>query len=224
VTGGGFRGFPPEAITFYEGLEADNSKGYWTAHKDVYEAAVKGPMEQLVASVDERFRPLRIFRPYRDVRFAKDKAPYKTNIGASGEREGGAGYYVALSAEGLMAAAGYYHMANDQLDRFREAVDDESTGSEIAGLVAGLVAGGHVVGAHGELKTAPRGYARDHPRIDLLRRKGLMIWRSWPPAKWLSTAKAKDRVEEVWRAADPLNDWLDAHVGPSELAPEDGDF
>ena len=68
-----FRGFPPEALTFYEGLEADNSKTYWTAQKDVYERAVKEPMEALCAELDDDgFGPMRIFRPYRDVRFSKD--------------------------------------------------------------------------------------------------------------------------------------------------------
>ena len=77
------------------------------------------------------------------------------------------------------------------------------------------------VGAHDTLKTAPRGFTQDHPRIDLLRHKGLTVWRGWPPAAWLHTARAKDRVEGVWRTADALSAWLDQHVGPSELPPED---
>ena len=216
-----FRGFPPAAIAFFEGLEADNSKAWWTEHKAEYEEAVRGPMEELIGSVDERYRPMRIFRPYRDTRFSKDKTPYKTNIAAAGEAEGGTTHYVSLSSEGLFAGSGYYHMANDQLTRFREAVDDDTTGAECAALVAAAVAAGNVVGAHDELKSAPRGYAKDHPRIDLLRRKGLTVWRGWPVAAWLHTAKAKDRVEGLWRDAGPISAWLDAHVGPSELPPDD---
>src|SRR3954464_11771647 len=119
-----FRGFPPEARSFYEGLEADNSKSYWTAHKDVYERAVKGPFEALCVDVDEAFRPLRLFRPYRDVRFSKDKAPYKT-AAAAGEADDGSVYYVQLSSSGLFVGSGQYHMAADQLERFRAAVDDD---------------------------------------------------------------------------------------------------
>ena len=89
-------------------------------------------------------------------------------------------YYVSLSTEGLFAGSGYYHMATDQLARFREAVDDDATGAERATLVAAAVAAGNDVGADDALKTAPRGYAKDHPRIDLLRRKGLTVWRGWP--------------------------------------------
>ena len=103
----GFRGFPPEALTFYEGLEADNSKAYWTANKRIYEDCVRAPMEMLCESLQAEFGPMRIFRPYRDVRFSKDKSPYKTAIAAAGEGEGGTGYYVMLSATGLYAGAGY---------------------------------------------------------------------------------------------------------------------
>jgi uncharacterized protein (TIGR02453 family) len=218
-----FRGFPPEAISFYEGLEADNSKGYWTAHKDDYEQAVKGPMEALCAEVDDAFRPLRMFRPYRDVRFSKDKTPYKTAAAAAGESEAGSVYYVQLSSGGLFAGSGQYHMAADQLERFRAAVDDERAGTEIEAIVATLVKAGYDVAARDELKTAPRGYAKDHPRIALLRRKGLVAARSWPIAPWLHTAKAKARIEQAWRGCDALNGWLGAHVGPSEMPPPDRD-
>ena len=78
-----FRGWPAEAITFYEGLEADNSKTYWTANKDVYESAVVAPFRALSDEVAEMFGLLRLFRPYRDVRFSKDKSPYKTGQGAA---------------------------------------------------------------------------------------------------------------------------------------------
>ena len=71
------------------------------------------------------------------------------------------------------------------------------------------------------LKTTPRGYPKDHPRAELLRYKGLITWRQWPVASWLGTRKAKDRVVEFLRASKPVNDWLDANVGESEL-PDDG--
>ena len=128
----------------------------------------------MAALCDElaEYGPFHLFRPYNDLRFAKNRPPYKTAQGASCETDGGSGYYVHLSAEGLMTAAGCYVMAKDQLQRFREAVDDDTTGTEIAALVAELGRRGFDVGAHDELKTAPRGYAKDHPRVDLLRRSG----------------------------------------------------
>jgi len=216
-----FRGFPADALAFYAGLEADNSKTYWSAHKAIYEQSVKAPMLALSESVAQEFQPLRLFRPHRDVRFSTDKSPYKTHAGLVGEREGGALYYVQLSAKGMMAGSGYYAMAKDQLARFRDAVDDERSGAALATMVAALRKGGCVIGAVDELKTAPRGYAKDHPRIEILKRKGLFVGREWPVASWLHSPKALAKLESAWREAAPVNDWLDAHVGPSELAPDE---
>src|SRR5829696_50162 len=151
-----FRGWPPEALTFYEGLEVDNSKAYWTAHKAVYEEAVRGPMEALADEVADEVGPLHLFRPYRDVRFSKDKSPYKTAIGAAGELEGGSVVYVQLSATGLFAASGHYQPARDQLERFRAAVADDRSGPELEACVASLRADGYEVGGEA-LKVAPRG-------------------------------------------------------------------
>jgi uncharacterized protein (TIGR02453 family) len=214
-----FSGWPAEALEFYEGLEADNSKAYWTANKAVYEVAVRQPMDALSATVADEFGELAIFRPYRDVRFAKDKTPYKTAIGAMTEGEGGEIYYVEFSSAGLMAAAGYYHMASDQLERHRAAIDEDESGAELVGIVAALETAGYTLGAYDELRTAPRGYKRDHPRIRLLRLKGLIASRRFPPAAWLATPRALDRVVETWRGCAALNRWLGHHVGPSTLPP-----
>src|SRR5688572_10134866 len=104
-----FSGWPEEAVEFYEGLEADNSKTYWQQHKHVYDGCVRAPMEELLAELAPRFGDGKIFRPYRDVRFSADKSPYKTAIGAT--LTGGG--YIQLSADGLSAGAGMYHMAPD---------------------------------------------------------------------------------------------------------------
>ena len=216
-----FQGFPAEALAFYEGLEADNSKAYWTAHRATYDRCVKGAMEDLVEAVSEEYRPLRLFRPNRDIRFSKDKSPYKTQCPAAGESEGGAVYYVALSAAGLFAGSGYYHLAPDQLGRFREAVDDDTTGADLVARLAAVSAQRYDLASHEELKTMPRGYAKDHPRAALLRRKGLVVCRGPERGKWLQSRTAVDRVEEVWRAAGPVNEWLNAYVGPSRLPPRE---
>ena len=218
-----FRGFSPEAVAFFAGLEADNSKRYWQANKGTYETLVKGAMLDLIVEVPDEWKPLHIFRPYRDVRFSADKTPYKTAIGAVGEREGGAICYVQLSATGLLAAAGYYAMASDQLERYRHGVDDDHRGAELVSIVAKLQKAKLEIGGIDSLKTAPRGYPRDHPRVELLRRKGLVAARTFPLAAWLHTRAVLGKVVAVWDGAEPLNAWLDAHVGPSLLAPEDLD-
>ncbi|HEU4426608.1 MAG TPA: DUF2461 domain-containing protein [Pilimelia sp.] len=206
-----FSGWPPEAAEFFRGLEADNTKAYWTAHRAVFDASVHGPMAELLDELSGEFGQGRIFRPYRDVRFSKDKSPYKTTIYAT--LEGGG--YVRFSADGLTAARGYYGMAPDQLDRYRRAVDDDGRGVELGDIVDRLTAKHIEVGGVESLKSAPKGYPKDHPRIDLLRYKGLIAWQDWPAAGWLATPAAKRRVVEFLHAAEPLQVWLDENVGLS---------
>ena len=210
-----FKGWKPQAIEFYEGLEADNSKTYWQAHKGEYDELVLRPMEALLDELAPEFGEGSIFRPYRDVRFSADKSPYKTNIAAG---IGGVGY-LQFSADGLMAGSGYWMMAADQLERYRAAVAGDRTGAALDKITAAARKAGLQVTAHESLKSAPRGYPKDHPRIELLRLKGLITWREWPPAAWLGTAKAKDRVVEFLRASAPLRKWLDDQVGESTLPP-----
>jgi uncharacterized protein (TIGR02453 family) len=217
----GCSGFPAEAVTFFEGLAADNSRTYWQTNKPVYDRAVRAPMDALLADLDE-FGPFHVFRPNRDVRFAKDRTPYKDAIAAYGESEGGSGHYVQFSASGMVAGTGYYHMVADQLARFRSAVDDEARGSEIERIVADLERAGLRASAMDELKTAPRGISKDHPRIALLRRKGLVVSRNWVPAAWMRTHAVVTRVGDAWLQAAPMAAWLDANVCPSTLPPEDG--
>ncbi len=206
-----FRGWPPAAVEFFEGLEADNSRSYWHAHKTIYDEMVRGPMEALLTDLEPEFGAGRVFRPNRDTRFSADKSPYKTAIAATLARSG----YVHFSADGLGVGSGMYMMAPDQLDRYRRAVADDRTGAALVKVVAGIEKAGVTVTGHEQLKTAPKGYPKDHPRIDLLRNKGLIAWSDWPVGAWLSTAKAKDRVLATLRAAKPLVAWLDKHVGPS---------
>lgn len=211
-----FSGWPEEALDFYEGLESDNSKAYWTAHKDVYERFVLGPMTDLLDELASEFGEPRLFRPYRDVRFSKDKSPYKTNIGATV----GDGY-IQLSASGLAAGSGYYQMAPDQLDRYRRAVATDLPGEELERLTARIVAAGIEVEGREVLKTAPRGFTADHPRIELLRYKGIIAWKQWPVEPWLGTPQARQHVAGFLKAATPLADWLAKHVGPSQLESAD---
>lgn len=208
-----FRGWPAEAVEFFEDLEEDNTKSFWQAHIEVYEGSVKAPMEELLAELEPEFGPGKLFRPYRDVRFSKDKSPYKTNIAA---RVGPSGY-VMLSAEGLGVGSGMHMMAPDQLERYRAAVAADRTGRALEAIVTAVKEKGFACGSVDPLKTAPKGYPKDHPRLELLRGKGITVWKMWPPAKWLGTSKAKERVVDVLHASGPLCDWLGKHVGPSEI-------
>jgi uncharacterized protein (TIGR02453 family) len=205
-----FRGWPVEAVEFFEGLEADNSKTYWQRNKEIYDSMVRAPMEELLEELAPEFGEGRIFRPYRDIRFSADKSPYKTNIAAS-LRDG----YVQLTADGLGVGSGMWEMAPDQLQRYREAVSGARSGGALVNLVGKARRAGLEVTGHEVLKTAPKGYPKDHPRIELLRYKGLIAWKEWPAGAWLGNRKAKDRVVEFLRASKPLNQWLRTNVGPS---------
>lgn len=208
-----FSGWPVEAIEFFEGLEADNSRTYWTANKDVYERCVRAPMTELLEELAPEFGSGKLFRPYRDVRFSRDKSPYKTSVAAS--LSGGG--YVHLTAEEFGAGLGMYMMAPDQLARFREAVAADRTGSELERLIASVERAGISVSSHDALKTAPKGYPKDHPRIDLLRMKGLICWQQWEIGAWLGTTEAKARVVTFLRRAAPVHEWLVANVGESTM-------
>jgi uncharacterized protein (TIGR02453 family) len=203
-----FSGWPEEALDFYDGLAADNTKTFWAANKAVYTDKVLAPMTELTEELAAEFGEPKIFRPYRDIRFSKDKTPYKTHIGAV---VGGA-CYVQLSAEGLGAGAGMWEMNPEQLARYRAAVAGDLFGPEIERIAAGLERDGITVHGHGVLKSAPRGYPADHPRITLLRYKGLTAWQEWPAGAWLESAQAKDRVIAFFRTTMPLRTWLADHV------------
>jgi uncharacterized protein (TIGR02453 family) len=205
-----FSGWPEEALDFYEGLEADNSKTYWTSQKAVYDQKVLGPMNELLGELGPEFGEGKVFRPYRDVRFSKDKSPYKTAIGA----HAGDGY-IQLSAGGLAAGSGMYVMAPDQVERYRAAVATDSSGGELEQIIAVLQKQDIDVNGRDSLKTAPRGYPSDHPRAELLRHKGLVAWKEWPVEPWLATPAAKNEVAEFLIATRPLGRWLTVHVGPT---------
>ena len=218
-----FRGWPQDALDFYSGLEADNSKTYWLAHKPTYDECVKAPFLALSDEIEREFGPLHVFRPNRDIRFAKDKSPYKTAAAAVTESEGGAAYYVQISSEGLYVGSGYYHLAPDQLERYRAAVADSKSGPKLAAAVAGLRKNRYEVASRESLQRAPRGFAPDHPRVELLRMKGMHVGRTFGAPAWVHTSRALDRIVTAWRDAASANRWLDKYVGPSTIAPPEPD-
>jgi uncharacterized protein (TIGR02453 family) len=204
--------FPDEAFDFYEGLIADNSKTYWLAHKEIYERSVKQPMAELLDQLAPKFDTdeVTVFRPYRDVRFSKDKTPYKTSQGGLLEVEPSMGYYVEVNAEGVRVAGGFWSRDRAQTARFRDAVDSDLTGPELVSLTAKLEKAGFAVGGH-QVRTRPRGVAADHPRLELMRREFVTAGRGFAPEE--VTVEA---VEKAWRKLTPLVDWA-RHCCPPEL-------
>lgn len=210
-----FTGFPEAALDFYEGLEADNTKAYWTDHKQVYDDAVQTPMRALVTGLESEFGPVKFFRPYRDVRFSKDKIPYKTHAAIAAE-DAGLALYLQFGADGLMLAGGLHMATTDQARRLRTAIADDLPGAALTKVVKGL--GRHGFRVDGErLQRVPKEHA-EAPRQELLTLKSLTAAQQHPPAPWLHTPEAYDRIVAAWRAMGPLNAWLTQHVGPPRTA------
>ena len=210
---GTFRGIPTRAFTFYAELAEHNNKPWWNEHKCEYETSVRAPLIELCAALEDEFGPAKVYRPYRDARFAKDKSPLKDHQGAVIHIEDHVGYYVQVSASGLMIAGGWYAPQGRQLERYRAAVDT-AAGVALERLVAAL---GKKFELNGNpLKTKPKGYDADHPRIELLRNRMLTAARNYGDPAWVNTPRTLKVVRDDWRALQPLLEWLADHVGPGE--------
>jgi uncharacterized protein (TIGR02453 family) len=215
-----FEGFPDEGLVFYEGLEADNSKTYWTQHKADYETFVKAPLTALLDELAPEFGTAKIFRPYRDVRFSNDKTPYKTHQGAVVHADGaGTGaWYLQISAEGLHVAGGSWRLESDQVARYRRAVADDVQGPRLQVEVDRLIAAGWAI--RGETLTrVPAGYSADAERLELLRHKSLHAAKTWEPVEWLHERRALHEVRTAWRDLRTLNAWLADNVGATAKEP-----
>ena len=121
-----FTGFPEAALDFYDDLEMDNTKSFWEAHRATYDEAVAAPMKALLGELEPEFGTAKVFRPYRDVRFAKDKTPYKTHQGAYIALAPSTGYYVQIAASGVLVGVGFYEASSDRLAAIRAAIDDDA--------------------------------------------------------------------------------------------------
>jgi uncharacterized protein (TIGR02453 family) len=204
-----FTGIPIAALDFYEDLETDNTKSFWSAHKHVYDESVKAPLDELAAALAPEFGTPKFFRPYRDIRFSKDRTPYKTHQGIW---FGESSRYLHIAASGLFVAGGYWDASATQVDRLRRAVADDVAGAELERAVNAITTAGFALGGN-QLTRVPGGYPKDHARAGLLRYKSLTARREFGSPPWLSTKRAKTEITRAWRAINPLITWLDTHVG-----------
>lgn len=208
-----FQGFPEAALDFYDDLEMDNSKVFWEAHKEVYRDCVATPMSALAEALADEFGGAKIFRPYRDVRFAKDKTPYKTHQGAFVGVAPATGYYIQIGAPGVRVGAGFYEASAERLAAIRAAIDDDKHGRILQRIVGKLEKSGWEIGGD-RLKTAPRGYDAAHPRIDLLRHRSLTVGRDYGFDDVIHTPALVDRIRADWRQTKQLVDWVARHGAP----------
>jgi uncharacterized protein (TIGR02453 family) len=208
-----FEGIPDAAFRFYSELENNHNRDWRLEHKAFYDSAVHGPLTLLLAELEPRFGAAKLFRPNRDIRFSPDKSPYKTAQGAFASTAEGVGFYLQLSADGLLLGGGCHTHTPAQLARFRSAVEAPASGEALQAIVQGVETAGFTV--EGEsLKTVPRGFDKDHPRAELLKHKSLTAGVDLGQPAWLATPGATDEVARRWEELRPLVEWIGHYAAP----------
>jgi len=221
-----FEGFADPDARFFKALAKHQSRDWFATHRDEYEQGWLAPMKLLLAEVRERLAPRyaheeiaapKVFRIHRDVRFSKDKSPYKTHIGGylgvdgtSAGPAGAAALYLHVGADELFVCAGQYMMDGEQLKRFRAAVADAKRGKDLTTLLRPLLRAGFTVDSHEQLQRVPRGFDPEHPQADLLRRKGLIVAFPPPERSLLTSRKLVDWLVTHSQRTVPLVEWLAA--------------
>lgn len=216
-----FPGFPPAARQFLRDLAANNNREWFKAHKSDYDAFVREP---LLALVDELGTALlehspgylcdprkSVYRIYRDIRFSKNKAPYKTHAAAvfpplGLERHAGAGFYLHFSAEELLVGGGVYAPGSRELRSIRQQIaDDPAELREILGTAAFRKAFGDLEGQ--QLKRVPQGFPKDHPAADLLVFKQFLAGTTLP-AEEIEKRTVAALIDRHFRTLSPLLAYL----------------
>ena len=218
-----FTGMPDQGLAFLEDLEERNTRAFFEANRQVFAEQVQAPFAALVEAAAARLGrtvpdlgPPKVFRIYRDLRFSKDKTPYKTSMSASvPTRPAGGhgpgvptGFYVNVGPAGLYVASGLYHPGRPELERVRAAIADPGTGPELEAVLARAA-------RHGlepwldPLQRMPRPWPADHPRAALLKARSLVLNRQHPRAPWLHTAELLDHLVADWEAMVPFTRWLE---------------
>jgi uncharacterized protein (TIGR02453 family) len=209
-------------LDFLRNLKKNNNRDWFEKNRDKYEAA-RADVEQNVAAILVEIRSFDkkipadmeakkcMFRIYRDVRFSKDKRPYKNNIGAhiqpGGKKESGAGYYMHIEAGGAFLAGGMWQPAAPELAKIRQEIDYNF--DEFKKIISARPFKKYFGGFEQDdkLATAPKGYPKDHPAIEFLKLKSFVVVASLSD-KEVSAKNFRKTVKEIAKAMLPLNEFL----------------
>lgn len=219
-----FDGFADASCKFWHDLAKKQDKAWYDAHKAEHKSGWEEPMRALLAELRDKLDGAypdcdlaepKIFRIHRDVRFSKDKSPYKTNvsgclyvkIGPSKATETPAPLYLQIGTD-TFAGAGLYMMDGPQLERYRAAVVDAKKGKELGTLAAKLEKAGYELASAETLKKVPRGFDPEHPRAELLKRKGLTVTFPTLPKKAIASRELVKVLADHGKAVAPLVRWL----------------
>lgn len=219
-----FEGFADADAKFFKRLAKNNNRDWFGEHKAEYEEGYAAPMKALLEEVRDKIdaayphcelADAKAFRIHRDVRFSKDKLPYKTHIGGlipvqrTGKRvtDIPMALYFHVSPEESFAASGHYMMEPDSLGRFRKAVADDR-GKELAQIIAKLGKKGYRASAHESLKRPPKGFDPDHPRAEMLKWKGCIVRMPPLPKGVLAKRALVPWLVTACKTTAPLVSWL----------------
>ncbi len=222
-----FTGFPKKTLIFFEDLKENNTKEWFTDHKDDYISYVQEPALAFVEDMGERLQTLApvnadkrtngsgtLMRPYRDTRFSKDKTPYKTSVAGMfwegiGKKTQSPAFGFHLDTSGLHLMTGMFAFSKYQLELYRKAVDQKSSGEKLQEIIDDLIANKYnLVGEH--YKKIPKGFDLNHPREALLKHSTLYVHPKPIAKSKLSSAKLLDEVYQQFETAAPLHYWLTA--------------
>ncbi len=234
-----FSRFRPAALTFLRGLRRHNDREWFEAHRAAYEDEVRAPLAALVEEVDVRLAssapeivgdPKRsLFRIHRDVRFSRDKSPYKTNaacwfyhgdagrgVGSATTAHGGAGFYFDIGPTTSTIGGGIWKPPRPTLARIRERIDEEPASlARVLRAPALRRYGG--LAEEAMLARMPRGYDADHPAASLLRHQSFTLGRELTERE-LFSPRLPDLLAREYVRILPLVRWLNGALGLRMLA------
>ena len=220
-----FQGFSKETVKFFQNLKRNNNKGWFDAHREMYESAVLEPSKAFVISMGVKLKRLSpgimavpkvngsIFRIYRDTRFSVDKSPYKTNIGiyfwdGSRPRMESSGYYFHLEPPYMLLGVGMYMFPKSKLDIYRKAVISPESGRSLTKIIKRItsIPGTEIGGKH--YKRIPPGYDMNHPNAELLLHNGLHAGKETRIPEEFYSKELLDYCEKHYKMLEPLHRWL----------------
>lgn len=207
-----FQGFGKDLVKYYLALEENNNREWFNANRTMYDTNVALPLKALAAELEAEFAPVKVFRPYRNVRFWPDLPPINEHASLIANTEGNAAYYLRIDADGVLMGAGMWQPSKNQLTKFRQIAATDSGAKEIRKVLAKVEKAGFALMTDNAVKSAPRGFAKDHPNIDLLRLKSLALSQHWTLQPWLYSPACLATITKAWKAASPWIEWLRSNL------------
>ena len=225
-----FQGFPEGGLAFLRGLTEHNDRDWFEAHRGAWDAEIIPAMLEWCGALAERLRDVMprlvfvprvggsLYRLNRDIRFSRDKRPYKTHVAAllweGGERHDAPGVYLHVSPEEVIFGGGIYAFEEARLDRWRKLLHNLSSAERLEAALAAARKGGLKLEISDKLQRPARGFDPEGPRAELSKYKGLAVIRKSKPAAWLNTPEALERAETAARAYAPLHAWMRDELCP----------